>query len=332
MKNSDNKQANNAAPLLGWSKYGALVVQDLGYAILGFIPKGLEIIYNKLFKSIPLLGGFFSHTLVEKVVKLLIGVTLGLELAADLARGIFWPLGFVVGGILEVVGLSHYKRAPNYSKQISQFLFQCAGLTIFCTILSVIFTVMAAEFYGNLGFTFNLMAGLQAAGIGAIVGFLLRCLLLVSINMLNIASMSNIRKNGQNAKALSTKLKYSAKRKAKSRILREAQDIIQKMNGSQAQKFLEDFFKAEFDTIAEGIYKKIDRHFNYLTDRACCGDVNALKRLQSLMPEIENPDSINGIEVILDRIFSGRTIAKMKDIVDTYYDRWYYHSLTIRST
>ena len=108
---------------------------------------------------------------------------------------------------------------------------------------------------------------------------------------------------------------------AKGRILVYAQDIIQQMNGSAAQSDLADFFESELDIISQMTNKKIDGHICYLTEKATHGDEQALYRLQVLV------NKKTDLNKLLDRVFNARAIVKIKDEVDTRYDRWHYRFL-----
>ncbi len=103
------------------------------------------------------------------------------------------------------------------------------------------------------------------------------------------------------------------------------------MNGPQSQQYLEEFFNEKYDSIAVSTYQKIERHFNYLTDRACHGDVKALKRMQELIPtRTATENAKTPFDVMIERIFNARAVFNLKDDVDSAYDRWQYRFLSVK--
>lgn len=122
----------------------------------------------------------------------------------------------------------------------------------------------------------------------------------------------------QAAKVLGAKLRERIQQQAKGRIMVHAQDILEQMNGGSAREEMRTFFEKHITAIASVVDVKIERHIRYLTQRASDGSVEARRRLQSLSTQQEE------FTKLLDRIFHPNTIAKIKDEVDTAYDRFEY--------
>ena len=152
---------------------------------------------------------------------------------------------------------------------------------------------------------------------------------LIAANFILAANAATIRKNVQRAKSLSGKLKAAAKHKAKLRIVNLAETSLQQTNGQILQKKLNDFFSEHYEVISKHAYKKIDRHLNYLADRACHGDINALRRLYGLVPGRQTLTKAHSqsLDEMLARIFNRRAVEKMKDDIDTVYDVWQFRHL-----
>lgn len=328
MSKPDDKNAKTH-PVVGWARLGAAVLEDISRGILGFIPNGLSLTYDGVLKPFPIVGKLFSHLWVEKALKLVTGITILQSLSMDVGRCLFWPLGFA-GGLL-IGSTMRDQPAPSYQKQASKFLYELSGQTVGGALAGVLILFLGCQFLPHV-FTapFDLSNIIKAAGCGAVIGIVAKGMLLLAMNMVNGANSNAIIKNGERAKALNAKLIKLAKLRAKSRVLSQAQDIIQQMNGPQSQPYLEAFFNSEYDNIATSLYEKIERHFNYLADRACCGDMDALKRMQALVPSDQASES-TPLDKVLDRMLNGRTLAKLKDDMDTYYDRWYYQFLTVKN-
>ncbi|MBI2791783.1 MAG: hypothetical protein HYX61_07485 [Gammaproteobacteria bacterium] len=329
MANPDIKQDPIMHRTMAYAKVTAYFAEDVCRAILGFIPNGLNLTYDFLFKSLPLLGGFFSHRWAEQVIKLCMGITIGQGLAGDIAHFIFRPIGFVIGVMLGSVS----NKIPNYQGQIGKLFYRLSAQTVSGALLGIIAMLSISQWLvPSLNVTLDNLA--IATAIGAFLGLFTKGLLLIAVNTVHSANAATVRKNVQRAKDLNSKLKFASKQKAKSLILMQAQDIIQQMNGPQSQQYLEDFFNQEFEHIATSTYQKIERHFNYLTDRACHGDIKALKRLQELTPHAAASESNDKkpFEVMIERIFNSRAIFKLKDAVDTSYDRWQYRFLSVKES
>jgi hypothetical protein len=229
---------------------------------------------------------------------------------------------------------SVFNKTPLYQGQVGKLLYRLSAQTVSGSLLGfLVFMLTARWLIPSIDVNINNIA--LATGIGALLGLFTKGLLLVAMNTVNSANAATVRRNVQKAKDLNGKLKFASKQKAKSLILMQAQDIIQQMNGPQSQQYLEDFFTQEFENISTGTYQKIDRHFNYLTDRACHGDVKALKRLQELTPNNNVNESMSEkkpFEVLIERIFNARAVLKLKDTVDTAYDRWQYRYLSVKES
>lgn len=301
-----------------WTTWFADVTEDIAQAILLFIPNGLSSLYNKLLKRLPFLGATFANEGFEKVFKFCTGITILQELGQDIAYFLFRPLGFMLGAL---VGLSKQHAAPCYRGQAGQLIDKFSGQAVAGSLLG---------FFLALIIHVNINTLLLIVGLGALLGIFAKSIFLFALHSFSEANALATRKNVQRAKQMKARLKIAVREKAKSRILMQAQDIIQQMNGPQSQQNLTEFFQSEYEKIAQSTYQKIERHFNYLADRACHGDLDALKRLHQLLPRVkadDMPTTKSALDVMLDRMFNNRAIAKIKDEVDSAYDRWQYRFL-----
>ncbi len=330
MANPRTKQDKLAHRRVKFATACESIAYDVSSAILGFIPNGLNLTYDRVLKPMPVLGRFFSHRWVEQVCKLCTGTTIGQGVATDLAHFLFRPIGFAIGVILAKFS----KKELRYEGQFGKFLFSISEQTVGGALLGIILISLASLFVEHPSFQLGQELIALGAGLGASLGLLARVFLLVAINQVNHTHMEAVKQNAQRAKELGMKLKKAARQKAKSLILREAQDIIQQMNGSTSQQYLETFFNQTYDMLSNSLNQKIDRHFNYLVDRACHGDIHALKRLQDLIPTKQSAKSVvmTPFEVMIDRIFNTRAIFRLKDEVDTAYDRWQYDFLRVKTS
>lgn len=322
----ENKQVSYIDNIVAWAKVCANIIEDISRGILSFIPKGLQGTYDAVFKNLPLLGNMFSQRWVEQGIKLCTGITIGIGLAADIAHFIFWPLGFIVGLLVGI--LLGNNSTPTYRQQIGKGLDRFAVQTIGGALASTLLFFITSLFTFSL-YPFIWQNVLIAASVGAFLGIMAKTMFLFAVNTIQNANAAAVRRNVQRAKELNAKLKVIAKQKTKSRILMQAQDIILQMHGPQSQQHLEVFFAEKFEEFAQSTYYKIDRHFDYLTDRACHGDIKALQKLQMLISkQIANTEQNKpALDLMLDRIFNYRALAKIKDDVDTQYDRWHYRFL-----
>lgn len=328
MANSKGQKAADTHPAFHYAKLCAAISEDVSRSVLGFVPNGLNDIYQVI-KQSPFLGGLFKHPWVDQVVKICSGIIIGQGIASDLAHFLFRPIGFMIGFLIGS-SIKQAKSVPTYQGQIGRVFQKLAGPTVGCALMAMLVYWMAHEVFPDL---FGDFVGLKAlilfAASGAALGFLGQAILLYAIYYVNASNQNAIKGNVQKAKELSQKLKVAAKQAAKSRILMQAQDIIQQMNGPQAQQHLDEFFREQYEQISASTDKQIERHFNYLTDRACHGDAKALARLQ-MLNQAEKPakkGSKMPLESMLDRLFNQRAILKLKDDVDTIYDRWQYRML-----
>ena len=121
-----NKQDDNLGHLMIWSKYCAQVSEDVGRAVIGFIPHGLNNLYDFLLKPTPILGTFFSHRWVEEVLKLCLGITIGQGIALDLGRYLFKPIGFLIGALLG----SFFDTTPKYQGIIGKILYRLSAQVV----------------------------------------------------------------------------------------------------------------------------------------------------------------------------------------------------------
>lgn len=304
-----------------WGRLVSSVTEDISRSLLAFIPNGLSLLYETLLKTF--LSKLLVHPWIASWFKFVI--TLGRGIAADVAYFLFTPLGFMIGLILGTISAISVKKLPTYRGQISKVLHRLSGQTVAGALMGA-GTLWIAHYLFKLK-DLTALHWVMAMIIGAFISLIGIAIFLLALEAVTQAQANLIRKNVQRAKALNVQIKAMAKQKAKTKILMQAQDIIQQVNGVQAH--LEDFFKEKYEMIAENTYKKIDRHFNYLTDRACHGDLKALKRLQQLAFPVITPDEVSSLEAMLERMFNARAIAKIKDEVDSCYDYWYYQDLRV---
>jgi hypothetical protein len=318
MTNKETIEAPAAKQLKQWATWFADGLEDTAKAIVLFLPNGLNAIYNDLLKRLPLVGKpFFSHKGVEKLIKFCTGISITQELGADVAYFLFRPIGYALGYLLGLLNAG--QLAPIYQGKIGKFIGKFTGQTTAGALIGLMISLI---------FSSSLNMILLATGIGALLGIFAKTIFLFALHSLNEANALAARKNVQKAKEINTRLKVAVREKTKSRILREAQDIIQQMNGPQSQQNLAEFFQNEYEKISQSTYQKIERHFNYLADRACHGDVEALKRLYQLLPkQTDQGTEQTALEKMLDRMFNARAVARIKDEVDSAYDRWQYRFL-----
>ncbi|MCS5708164.1 hypothetical protein CC99x_004530 [Candidatus Berkiella cookevillensis] len=327
---------SNAYPKLQntfvWGKMVADIFEDLFAGLFAFIPNGLDSIYNELLKEIPIVRILFEIRAVEIVIKLISGITIGQGVAQDVAKYLFRPIGFGLGALIGS-SLAFLKAKPQYNGSIGEILYRLSGQTVLGALFGLLATAIGFSLVSGLSLNdMNMTVVLMSLGVGACVGLMAKAMLLLSVSMVNRANAANMRRNVKRAKDLSIKLKEAAKQRAKSRILKEAQALISQVNGAQPQELMDAFFNSQFEAMAYHTYKKIDRHFNYLADRACCGDLQALKKLQLLIParQVNKFKPVkSALEVMIDRIFNERTLFQLRDDVDNSYDRWRYADLKV---
>tara|TARA_R110002110_G_scaffold121431_2_gene297288 strand:+ start:121404 stop:122453 length:1050 start_codon:yes stop_codon:yes gene_type:complete len=302
------------------------IFDDLGSGIVGFIPNGLDVIYNDILKMLPFIGEIFCVPFVETILKLFMGITVGQGIARDLGRFVFRPLGFMLGALLGAT----IKKVPSYNRGIGPLLYDLSGQTVIGALVGFGVLLSTIQFTDLLTKSaFNLEMITISLLIGAFVGLMAKAMFLLSLNMVSKANAANMKRNVNRAKSLNKKLKEIAKQKAKSKILMYAQDLLLQVNGSESQQQLEAFFSEQYGKISYHTYKKLDRHFDYLTDRACCGDIKALKKMHMLIPNRKRPapNGVSALDEMLNRIFNGRTLFQLKDDVDNTYDNWRYQGL-----
>ncbi len=317
MTNKETIEAPAAKQLKQWATWFADGLEDAAKAIVLFLPNGLNAMYNDMLKRLPLVGSFFSHKGVEKLLKFCTGISISQELGRDVAYFLFRPVGYALGYLLGLLNAG--QLAPQYQGKIGQFIGKFSGQTTAGALMGLFTSLLLSASFNTI---------LLATGIGALLGISAKTIFLFAVHSLSEANALAVRKNVQRAKEFNARLKVAVREKTKSRILREAQDIIQQMNGPQSQQNLAEFFQSEYEKISQSTYQKIERHFNYLADRACHGDVEALKRLYQLLPkQVDQGTEQTALETMLDRMFNTRAVARIKDEVDSAYDRWQYRFL-----
>lgn len=163
--------------------------------------------------------------------------------------------------------------------------------------------------------------GLALAG-GALLGSVVKIMMMVAVEMVMRANAASAHLNAKRAKTLGERLKIETKSKVQATVIQHAKDIIFQMHGEEEGFRLESFFDKKMEAMAQGLYLKIDRHLNYLTDRAVHGDITALKRLYRLYRRSPQ-ERAQEIDNLLDRIINRpQEIEKLKDTIDTLYDQW----------
>lgn len=303
-----------------FAKHYAKLFEEISDGIISFVPNGLEQIYDKALKRLPLLGKGFQHPWVEQVIKLCTGITIGQGLGSDLARFIFKPIGFCIGTL---IGIGRKSEAPYRQVGIGQFLYKLSGPTIAGALSGMgVAALLYCFLLKRIGVSFFLVHGI-GLGSGAAVGMLIYGLYMLVLTVVKSQQIKGFYEQVSMAKKLGGELKESARQIAKGRILIYAQDIIQQMNGPTAQSDLASFFENDLDAIVQLTSKKIDRHVCYLTEKASHGDEQALYRLQMLVNRKAD------LNKLLDRVFNPRAVAKIKDEIDTRYDRWHYRFLKV---
>lgn len=312
-----------------WPKYSADLFEDLAAQIIGFVPNGLGLIYDDLLKRMPIFGQVFESQTLETSLKFILGITIGQGVAKDIGQYLFRPIGYVIGQVLGSTILA--KVLPKvYRGKAGNVIYQLSGQTMFGAMIALLAVLVGFKLSTGLSLN-NLSVSivLLSLAVGASVGLMAKSMLLLAITMVQRANAATMRRNVARAKSLGTKLKQLTKQKAKSRVYREAQDLIQQMNGPKSQETMEAFFKEQYESMVYNMNIKIDRHFNYLIDKACCGDMEAQKRLVNLIPKRQASkfSDQTPLEVMLDRIFNDRTLFQLKDDIDNSYDRFRYQAL-----
>ena len=235
---SDKRDLNQ---IVEFAKSYAKIFEQLSEAILSFIPNGLEQIYNKGLKKLPVFSPVFQHRWVEQVVKLCTGITIGQGLSSDVARFVFWPIGWVIGFFIGM--LTQNKPPMVLASSINKFLYKLSGATVPCTLLGALSGMLIHHFFflEHPQMKLLLVVGIGSL-LGAFIGITIYGLYLLALTWVKSQQTQHYYQQVGVAKKLGIKLKESARQMAKGRILVYAQDIIQQMNGSAAQSDLADFF------------------------------------------------------------------------------------------
>lgn len=309
--------------LAEWSQVTADYTADLAQGVLGFVPNGLGLIYDCFFKRLPLLKSFFAHAWVEEFLKIALGITIGKGLSKDLARYLFWPVGYVFGlGF----GLLLGKWKPTFTDKISTFLFQVSGQTMAGVLTASFALLLGAALEPGLKVAeLELWVWGIAISSGALIGLMAKTIMLVAVEAVTRANAASSRLNAKRAKKLGSVLKESLKKHAKTHVNQHARSIIEQMHGPQQECHLTAFLTQYEDQVSETIVKKIERHINFLSDRAINGDVGSLKRLVMLYRD--QLQSNGALEEMLKRLLNHREVLLLKDTVDTVFDRWFYRDL-----
>lgn len=326
MKELEKKQTYRSR-VKQWGAGIAERFQDLSISVLCFIPNGLEGLYDSLLSRIPFIGAVFRYEWTSKFIKALTGIIPIQMVAHDIGRFVFYPVGYTLGVVIGLVLALFMPNLPIYRGRIGQVLHMIAPQTVFGALVGIgAYTLAQPVLPAGMHQSLAILAFIVG---GSVFGFIAKLMYLIATNIILTANAATIRKNVDKARSLSLKLKAAAKHKAKIRIVQLAEKTIQQINGQQLQSKLNHFFSEHYETISTHAYKKIDRHLNYLTDRACHGDLQALRRLFGLVPgrqtltQAHNAD----LDAMLERIFNPRAITKMQDDIDTVFDVWQYRHL-----
>lgn len=313
-------------PTVAWSSVLGAAFEDVGESLIGFIPYGLDDLYDRVLKELPLLGVIFSHTWVEQVLKLATGITIGKGIARDVGRFVFRSLGFIIGFIIGTFYFAPMQRRPQYYGIFGKTLKQLACAVVGCALVGIALCGAAEILGGSQWFPFSRLETYAIfALIGAFIGLIIQWLAIYAVDVVENNQAKTHQAIFIQAKALCKTVTVLARRQAKGRILTQAQDIIQQVNGPQSQQYLEHYFQEQYDSIAQHIYEKLDRHIQYLANRACNGDQRAFKRLKELnFTGKSTHANISVLSLLLDKVFNPRTVLKLKDQVDTTFDKWIY--------
>lgn len=184
------------------------------------------------------------------------------------------------------------------------------GLTGIAVAANLSFKNLGGYEWG-LAFLVGMGGGIAAKGI-----------MLWIIEMMMRANIAAAQLNAKRAEMLGHRLKIETKDKIQAHVIKHATSIILQMQGEQAAPYLEHFFDHKMHELTEDAYFKIDRHLNYLSDRAVHGDVQSLKRLYQFYRRDLQEREIE-INQLLDRIINTfEEVNNLKDKVDTLYDNW----------
>jgi len=229
--------------VMGWGALFGTVCADLGQSILSFIPRGIGETYDSLFKRLPVVGQFFSKKWVDDTFKMVFGVTIGQGLAADIARYVFRPLGFVLGaGFGATVGYS-VSNIPTYSGQMGQFINNVAGQTVAGCLSGLLALLIGVQF--QAGLAVNQLGWLEilvALGAGGLLGFMAKAMMLIAMEIITRANAAGARLNAKRAKMLGARLKTETKEQSESLIKQHAKEMIFQTNGPQLDDTIESFF------------------------------------------------------------------------------------------
>lgn len=161
-----------------------------------------------------------------------------------------------------------------------------------------------------------------ALGVGMAGGIGLKIIMLCAIEMVMRANVASAQLNSKRAEMLGHRLKIESRDKIQAHVMQHAQAIILQMHGEQAESQMEHFFDYKMQELTEDAYFKIDRHVNYLTDRAVHGDIQSLKRLYQLYRRNPQEREIE-INQLLERVINTpEEVKKLKDKTDTLYEHW----------
>lgn len=332
-----SKLENKIDPLLRptdiWSGAMAKAFEDISEAVIGFIPYGLSVLYDTLLKPIPLLGALFRVPTIELLLKLITGISIGKGIARDAAYYLFRPLGFALGYLIGSTYLFPMKNTVSYRGTFGKIMRQISSVMVGGTLFGLALAALVEQQWGLAWLPASKMVVYQvSAGIGAGLGCLIKLIILYAVHVVGKNQHRSQQTIYHQAKVLGKAVTLLARRQSKGRILTQAQDVLQQVNGPQSQQYLEQFFDEQYDTIANHIHDKIDRHIQFLADRACHGDRKAFQKLKELNITGKSlQGKITALSSMLDKVFNRRAILKLKDAVDTAFDYWYYQQPKIKA-
>ena len=310
--------------LLQWAQGGGNVVEDLASGVLGFIPNGIEFVYDAIFKRVPL-KFIFGLPGIEGILKLCLGITLSQFLITQLTLYVFRPLGWIIGGIAGVL-LAYFGEPPKFKQPIQHWCLQYAGQTLMGTFLSGLLLSLYIFFEPQLCFSIAILQHYSwILVLGASIGLVYQSMLLIALDTFARANAASARANAKRASQLGLTLKKSAKIQAENIVEKHSHAIILQMHDVQPKQSIQNFMTQYMQVLVKRINAKLDRHFNYLTDRAMNGDLNALKKLSQFNQQQKVEP--NYIKKLVERMIKPKDLFLLNDQVDSLFDKWKYQFL-----
>ncbi len=313
----------SAQTVFHWAQVGGQMAQDLGRAILGFIPDGLIVIYDEGLKNLPLVGFVFQMRWVEKIIKLPLKVLQGLS--ADIAKLLIQPIGFILGSALGTGIMPGLRQAPNYQGQMGQFIQKVSGQTLAGGLFGLILLMTLPSIHSVFHFLkLTPLFYVFSIGIGAALGLSFKATLLFAMQTVEAANAASSRMNTKRAQKLCDILKTRTGIKTKEFVHEQVVTILNQYHGEAAMGYIDAFWHDNMNKLLQHPAQKIERHLAYLTDRAVAGDLKSLRKLFKLYREEEEE---NKLDTLLSRILNERESFKLKQDADKLFDQWHYQNL-----